>query len=263
MEGKTLLNGSPPIAACNYKLCYNQFMEKFCSGCNTTKGLDEFGVDRRSKDGHNFRCKECCRNIYRANREPQLERSRKTREKNKLANSSRSGVEVFEKQCVDCLRRRPSAEFHKDVCTTDGRSSRCKECNINKSREWYKKNKERASATVSVYRKTLRGRSVKLASDSLRSERSKAAGPMRSDVLVVLQLAYGSLCVKCKTKVADTVDHIIPLSWEGTSNNIRNLQPLCKSCNSSKQDSNNIDYRPFILTDDVADALIRVDRCGY
>jgi 5-methylcytosine-specific restriction endonuclease McrA len=38
-----------------------------------------------------------------------------------------------------------------------------------------------------------------------------------------------------------TVDHVIPLSVGGT-NWLKNLQPLCSSCNSSKH-TKHIDYR--------------------
>jgi 5-methylcytosine-specific restriction endonuclease McrA len=38
-----------------------------------------------------------------------------------------------------------------------------------------------------------------------------------------------------------TEDHVVPLSLGG-SNDIDNIQPLCKSCNSSKR-GRHIDYR--------------------
>lgn len=45
-------------------------------------------------------------------------------------------------------------------------------------------------------------------------------------------------CVECKklfTKDKITVDHIIPLRKGGTDN-LWNLQPMCRSCNSSKRE---------------------------
>lgn len=41
-------------------------------------------------------------------------------------------------------------------------------------------------------------------------------------------------CVGCG-RIADTYDHIIPLSQGGT-NELKNLQPMCRECNSKKSD---------------------------
>jgi len=58
----------------------------------------------------------------------------------------------------------------------------------------------------------------------------------------------GYTCVFCLNKfdINDlTRDHIIPISIEGTSDNIYNIQPACRRCNSSKGNREARDRRPI------------------
>lgn len=46
---------------------------------------------------------------------------------------------------------------------------------------------------------------------------------------------FGSACLRCGATGILSVDHVVPVSKGGT-NDIGNLQPLCKPCNSTKHD---------------------------
>ncbi len=59
-----------------------------------------------------------------------------------------------------------------------------------------------------------------------------------------MKLFFSNTCVICgREMVSVTKDHIVPF-YKGGSDSIRNIQPACKSCNSSKS-GDITDYRPL------------------
>lgn len=100
-------------------------------------------------------------------------------------------------------------------------------------------NREKIAARTKIYVEANR---EKVRANARRwHARKKANGGQHTvDEWHALCAWFGNVCLCCGTSMFGK-DHVVPLSNGGTDN-ITNLQPLCKPCNSTKSDKA-IDYR--------------------
>lgn len=107
-----------------------------------------------------------------------------------------------------------------------------KEYGRESGKQWREKNPDKVKVSRSKRRALLKG-----------AEGTHTPG----DLKYIYDHQQGK-CPCCKKYIPFdkiTVDHIIPLTWGG-SNYPSNIQLLCKSCNSSKGNHHNTDYRDYI-----------------
>jgi 5-methylcytosine-specific restriction endonuclease McrA len=231
--------------------------EKPCSKCKEVKPLSAFPPNKAMKDGHDSWCKECRRVAYKAYRDNNVEKRRavfkKWYENNREYNYERS------------VRYR--AEHAEEIS--------------NKRKQYYRENREAALLYAQEYAKNNPGRSMEyyhrnrehiLNRDKKRRERNpdryneywrlyrerypektraiwhryytarKAGGSFSGEEWRLLCDWFGNVCLCCGEARPLTVDHVIPVS-KGGRNTIDNLQPLCRSCNPSKGNRHDTDYR--------------------
>lgn len=184
---------------------------KKCSKCYEIKQLDCFSTDNRSLDGKFTRCKEC-----ESERLKQYYKKNSEKIKNKVSEYSRSNFDKI-------------SFYNKNIRKKDKKSSAI----------YYEKNKDRILKNVKEWRKNNRDKRKLY---NYRRRKTESVGSFTKDEWKDLCNKHNNKCLCCgMNNIKLTVDHVIPLCVGGT-NNIDNLQPLCRSCNS-KKGKKIIDYR--------------------
>lgn len=229
-------------------------VSKVCVKCKQEKPISEFGKNKKSLDGYWHTCQLCIRFRY-IPVEEYIE---------KLS----QGLHY----CVRCKAWKPVGEFQKRTSDILGISSRCIICHrgisretarkyrkayVAKGSEWRRNNREKHLETRKKWRakpenaERERARykawakthydNVKELLHRRRARIAKNGGSYTPSEWKLLCAKYDYKCLRCGEKKPLTPDHVIPISRGGT-NNIDNIQPLCKSCNCKKH-ARKTDYR--------------------
>jgi hypothetical protein len=115
-----------------------------------------------------------------------------------------------------------------------------KEDNPDYDREWQKKNRKKKRANQRRYRQRYPER-IRALNAAYATKKTGAGGKFTEAEWKALKKKYKYRCLKCEKKKKLFPDHVLPVSKGGTSF-IQNIQPLCGTCNSEKNDKH-IDYR--------------------
>lgn len=165
-------------------------------------------------------------------------------------------TEYYSKVCRACEKEKPVSEFHLEKNGLGGYKSKCKLCINAVNREWKEKNKEKVKATGKEWRiknadkLRKRTREYQIANpEKHRADQTNyihrkraGGGGVTSQEWEALKKRYGYMCLRCERKdVKLTQDHITPIKLGG-KHEIDNVQPLCRSCNTTKR-TTIINYR--------------------
>lgn len=122
-----------------------------------------------------------------------------------------------------------------------------REANPEYGKTWYADNKEAHRKLVKAWEKKNpeKLRSLRARWAAKRRTLEATIEPMSKDAWKYLTETFGEYCLVPGCGVIDQleIDHVVPLS-RGGSNDLDNLQILCKSHNASKSNRHSTDYRP-------------------
>lgn len=158
-------------------------------------------------------------------------------------------------KCISCVQKKDNKVSRKERYNTDieYRNSikeknklsylKHKEKRILEAREYRKNNPEdtqKHNERVYRWKKTKNGKirnCIECSKRRIRIKEAKEKWNFKPIEWINLCEKFNNKCAYCWKETKLTIDHIIPISKWGW-NNIENIQPLCKSCNSRKWNKN-------------------------
>ena len=112
---------------------------KRCTKCKSSRTIEDFYEDKKTKDGLSLWCKDCCKKA-----------TKKQQEKNRIRNTTIIIPEF--KKCSGCKIEKSCTLFNKNKTQPDGLSGYCKECSAAKDKIRYERNKAREDAVPPEYK---------------------------------------------------------------------------------------------------------------
>jgi hypothetical protein len=219
---------------------------KICWDCKDRKRAAEFYRCSSSDDGRQGRCKQCHkiwrRKDFIENKKRQLRQAKiwsknnpdKVREMQRRARRKHR-----DKLNAACTRwRRKNPELSRSISLASYRKHTAQRCED--SRRWYAKNRKRANRRARNWKAKNRARCVAYRYARAHREKQNGGNFTQAQWKALCDL-FDKHCVCCLRVRKLTVDHILPVALGG-SNDIKNIQPLCKRCNLIKS-RKYIDYR--------------------
>lgn len=215
---------------------------RLCSKCGIAKPRSEFTKQPGSADGLKRRCKACIRDYnaaYReANRDYYLEYCRTWQAEH--VDHVREYRREYSQKNVERRRQnfRSWVERNRERMRELGRRRDPDKRRLS-VRTWQRNHPDRKQAIDRAYR--LANPLAKRVNEHRRQARKRGnGGSFTTMEWRALCGWFGGVCLSCGNSEL-TVDHVVPIHMGGR-NSIENLQPLCRSCNSSKG-TRTIDYR--------------------
>lgn len=145
------------------------------------------------------------------------------------------------KFCPRCKDYKDSSEFYSNSTRCDGLSQYCKECEKSRFSGYFYRNRRKVMDKNRRYFKEHPEKLKAIRDVRLNRINGTDDGTINRWQVDCMFHYYGDRCLCCGSTVNLEADHVIPLC-KGGKHSIDNMQPLCKSCNSSKN-GKHIDYR--------------------
>jgi len=217
-------------------------MEKICINCGTLfiaiHGQEKLCSDKCRKEinGRN-------KNKWAKNNKEKLKKSRKNWESNnkeKIKQKSREYYHKNKEKHYENSKRRIEKNKEKYLLKARENCKKHPEYNRRQSRKWYHNNKEKVLEKQKRWRAKNKDHVNML--NHLRREKERTAKGFKNKIENFRnRMQEIGECIFCGTKEKLTIEHLIPLSKGGT-NEIHNLFPSCKRCNSSKHTSDWLEW---------------------
>lgn len=196
----------------------DEIITKKCPKCGETKPLSEYYAKRKGKNPRQSRCKICQRKEACASAKKHPERVRAAEKRFREAHPER-----------DSINGRKHYLAHREE-------------RLEKAKIYYREHSKERLAYRNEYSRKHPEKEQEY-DHNRRARKLFGGGTVSEEEWIGVLEKFGHKCLCCgKTNIKLTMDHVVPLALGGL-HTVENLQPLCRSCNCTKN-ARTIDYRP-------------------